>query len=619
MIPERRFLRSLASDRSGNIAIMFGIGLSLLVPAVGVAIDYGRAASLHTALQQSLDAAGQTTAMEINTCLEDDGRVSGQDRTCMNDPAFAGRIRDSLQTKLEQNFHQRGYSEAPRVIGAINIDKKTGDLSAQARVGYNCVFMHLITRNCSVDAGAGTDLTSAFAQSDTLILDGPTDVEIWSGEGHSLPVILTAEGGWKPYMFGVGPGLPRGLSFNASSTDPSNETAQISGIPEPMTSCNTVNCDPQTIGPIAFSVSDSGDGNRGGINKQTVMHNVRFKYIHPLSLTLTGTTAIQPGRYIYNITSNRKGGKPNPAWPTGYKYSCAGMPAGVGTNPMVCNEDTGEISGQPQPWSRGTITVTVTDGRGRTAQASISYDFTPPPITAWADRYSVSGYAEQDYSIGIHASGGWGSIRVDCTGAPAGVSGCTGTGTDSRFDGQWSGRPSNAGSGATTITFSDQAGQTATITITHNFTRPPNNRFLCGSNTVIGKASFVYMSVHCKWGCGNTQTKTITCGSNASVSEPGYTIMGDVFIGEGYALRKSNITEAELDGLIDRAKNLPDEAWYSDAGRAGTYYQDHEYIRKSEMNGDYIPSTSPPAPPSRCIIYGNDNGWSGHGRTTICY
>ena len=53
MRPPRSFLR----NEKGSIAIIFSLVLLVLVVSIGVAVDYGRQMSAHTAMQQALDAA----------------------------------------------------------------------------------------------------------------------------------------------------------------------------------------------------------------------------------------------------------------------------------------------------------------------------------------------------------------------------------------------------------------------------------------------------------------------------------------------------------------------------------------------------------------------------------
>jgi Flp pilus assembly protein TadG len=60
----RREARALSADRSGNVAVIFGIAAIPVFGLVGAAVDYSRANSARTAMQVALDAAALTVAKE---------------------------------------------------------------------------------------------------------------------------------------------------------------------------------------------------------------------------------------------------------------------------------------------------------------------------------------------------------------------------------------------------------------------------------------------------------------------------------------------------------------------------------------------------------------------------
>lgn len=60
-----KFARCLLQDRSGNVAIMFGIAIIPLLGFIGGSIDYGNSLRLRTQLQQALDASTLAAAREI--------------------------------------------------------------------------------------------------------------------------------------------------------------------------------------------------------------------------------------------------------------------------------------------------------------------------------------------------------------------------------------------------------------------------------------------------------------------------------------------------------------------------------------------------------------------------
>lgn len=65
----QRLMAKFRRDRSGNIGVMFALGMIPMVGAVGAAIDYSKAAQLRSQMQQQLDAAVLAGAKESNTTL----------------------------------------------------------------------------------------------------------------------------------------------------------------------------------------------------------------------------------------------------------------------------------------------------------------------------------------------------------------------------------------------------------------------------------------------------------------------------------------------------------------------------------------------------------------------
>ncbi len=62
-----RNARGWWTDRRGNIAIMFGLALLPLATAVGAAVDYSRASSIHSGLQASTDSAALVACKSTST------------------------------------------------------------------------------------------------------------------------------------------------------------------------------------------------------------------------------------------------------------------------------------------------------------------------------------------------------------------------------------------------------------------------------------------------------------------------------------------------------------------------------------------------------------------------
>src|ERR1700736_2268431 len=53
----KRSVRSFGRNRSGNVALMFGISVIPLLAAIGVGVDYGRVIDVRTKLNGAADAA----------------------------------------------------------------------------------------------------------------------------------------------------------------------------------------------------------------------------------------------------------------------------------------------------------------------------------------------------------------------------------------------------------------------------------------------------------------------------------------------------------------------------------------------------------------------------------
>ncbi|WP_262030194.1 TadE/TadG family type IV pilus assembly protein, partial [Microvirga sp. Mcv34] len=285
-------IRSFFRETRGNVAIIFALTLPVIIPAAGVAYDYSRASALHNDLQGSVDSISQTITQRINACLDTIRTNNGSggytlDTGCLNAGQYGADRRAfdpqaEAQKLLASNFTQMGFDPAnpPQVVGSVEIDKYTGRYVVNAQVGYKCVFMSLLKKDCTVTASSAAVTSNAFAQADQLALTGPATAEIWAGQASpSLPFNLQASKGWPSYTYSVGANMPAGLTLNSA-------TGQVGGQAQPP-GC-TAPCNPQALPATTFGVTDSGDPDRGGINKQTAYHNVVFTIVHPLGLSYTG-------------------------------------------------------------------------------------------------------------------------------------------------------------------------------------------------------------------------------------------------------------------------------------------------------------------------------------------
>lgn len=449
----RRSAGAFARDERGNLAMIFAMSLPVIVGVAGAAVDLGRASSLRSSLQQSVDATSQKLTDVVKTC-HDKNRTNNvtTDQGCLNDPQFVAKLRSDAQALVTQNFKQRGYDQAPTLTGPITIDKLNGRMNVAASVGYNCVLFKVLDSGCNLNAVSGTS-ANLSTQADTLTLSGPTGSRrIYVGSSTiNLPVSYSVAGGWSPYSWGQ-TGLPAGLTLQPN---PDTVSAQVAGTPSDATACNLPNpCDPLALPPTGISVTDSGDQNRGGLNRQQVQGIVNFVLIRPLRLQMTGVmnTVPNPTPGSYYAQPIRSGGTGS------YTFSCTGVPAG-----MSCNSSTGQVTGDPAVNQTGTLTVTVTDlNDGRTASASMTFDFKPPPIVLTFGTGKLVGTSADPSSTTVVASGGLGVLNVSCTSLPPGYTHASNPAAGSNngsISGTWKTPGGLSQAGTLSCTATDQAGQ----------------------------------------------------------------------------------------------------------------------------------------------------------------
>lgn len=104
--------RRLFSDRSGNVAIIFGLTLMAVMAATGVAVDFSRALQVRSRLSNALDAAGLAAGKNID--------------------ATPAELTEIAQAYFDANYP----AEELGVAGTLNVaaDGQTVSLSASARV-----------------------------------------------------------------------------------------------------------------------------------------------------------------------------------------------------------------------------------------------------------------------------------------------------------------------------------------------------------------------------------------------------------------------------------------------------------------------------------------------------
>lgn len=463
-------------DDSANVAIIFALATPVIIGLIGAGIDFSRASAIRTALQQAVDATSQTITSTVHTC-HDKNRTDGirQDTGCLNDPAYVAALRSQAASLLQTNFQQRGFGQTPQLVGPVTLDKITGRMTMQATSTYRCLVFQVLSAGCQVITAADAN-ANLSTQADTLSISGPNGaVRIYVGQGTNLPLTYTATGGWAPYTFSVA-GLPPGLGISHAAGAAS---ARIVGSPNPTdaTNCNLPNaCDPLPLPATQLIAEDSGDRNRSGLNRQRVNSVINFTLIRPLRISLSGVMTLQAPMTstAHYANATRSGGTGS------YTYSCTGVPAG-----MTCNTTTGRVSGTPNYFQSGTLTVTVRDnGDGRTASATMPFNFSAPPLSIGFGAPSLVGNNVANQTVPVTASGGVGTVNVNCTGLPSGYSHNSNPGqqlNNGSITGRWNNGTSQEANGTLTCTATDQSGQSRSATLPWNVSYVGNTDCLTNS------------------------------------------------------------------------------------------------------------------------------------------
>lgn len=405
-------IKAIASDARGNVGLLFGLMAPVLIASVGVGIDYSRAAAARTDLQQATTAITQQITTEINQCLDrqrtlQTGAIqSDLDRQCLNDTAFISQLIQRAQPLLIASYHQRGHSSAPIIVGTPFLDRASGVYRVSAAVTYPCYTMRALGSSCSVDVGLGSTATDAFAQANVLTVNGPEEIEIWSGQsGGGLPAQFTATGGWPDYQWMMaGVPLP-GVSIDVNGGIVSGT---LSG-----TSC-TAPCDVQYMGIMQIGAMDAGDPNRERINRQTAVTGTKIYLVHPLQLQFElagsgrprveqfgtagppvaqpdGGTSVSQPNLLPPFGMRGSGTNPPGVWlrlqlarsggKSPYSYQ-ASLPQGYFLEPSTGEVliNTYYIRNAP---SSVTIGGSVSDGRGLSANASTALNFNGGGSSDW--------------------------------------------------------------------------------------------------------------------------------------------------------------------------------------------------------------------------------------------
>lgn len=157
-------VRSFSRDETGAALPLVGLGFLMLISAVGLSVDYGRAQMVQSKLQASLDAAALAAAATANSENNQARKMQLKMREA-NKYMEANFPVDYMQTLYPQGGEQ--------YITELVITDNGNGLSATARGEMQTVMMNIVGID-SVDVEAHTEIaleTSRFGLEVVLVLD----------------------------------------------------------------------------------------------------------------------------------------------------------------------------------------------------------------------------------------------------------------------------------------------------------------------------------------------------------------------------------------------------------------------------------------------------------------
>ncbi|CAM5314550.1 hypothetical protein SAVIM338S_00655 [Streptomyces avidinii] len=246
--------------------------------------------------------------------------------------------------------------------------------------------------------------------------------------GARIPELKnSAEGGTAPYTWSA-TGLPAGLSIASA-------TGTVTGTP---TTAGTSN--------VTVTATDSA-GKTGSAGFSWTITTAGTA----LSVTSPGAQTSAVGAAA-SVTVKATGGTAPYAW------SATGLPAG-----LSIASATGTITGAATTAGTSNVTVTATDGAGKTASAAFSWTVTT--VTGTGPALQNPGnqvvYIGRPVSLALQATGGTKPYAFKATGLPAGLSVNAATGVIT-------GTPTSWGFGGSTLTVTDAAGKSSSVSVTWN-------------------------------------------------------------------------------------------------------------------------------------------------------
>ncbi len=160
----RRDADTLRADRSGNVAVIFGIAAIPVFGLVGAAVDYSRANAARTAMQVALDAAALMVAKEAANLK--DGQVQNKAKKYFNAQFDRPEVKKLDITFTMVNNGPGDFTVLAEATGRIDtsiaqvIGKKTIDLRANAQVRWGFKALEL---------ALALDNTGSMAQKNKMV------------------------------------------------------------------------------------------------------------------------------------------------------------------------------------------------------------------------------------------------------------------------------------------------------------------------------------------------------------------------------------------------------------------------------------------------------------------